>query len=88
MALVPDWNEGRGLTDLLERFTGTKPWDDQKTMIAAYERHNERVKKLIPPERLLDWNARMGWEPICTALNLPVPEVPFPWVNRRSDWGK
>ena len=88
VALDPDWKEGRGLTDLLERFTGTKQWDDQETMMAAYERHNDQVRKAVPPERLLDWNATMGWEPICRALNLPMPEVPFPWVNRRSEWSK
>ena len=88
MALAPDWKEGTGLTDLLERFTETKEWDDQKTMMTAYERHNDAVHKLAPPERLLDWNAAQGWEPICLALNLPVPEVPFPWVNHRSEWAK
>jgi len=88
LALDPGWKEGRGLTELLERFTGTKEWDDQNSMMAAYERHNDLVRKTIPSNRLLDWNATMGWEPICSALNLPVPEVPFPWVNRRSEWSK
>ena len=88
LALDPGWKEGRGLTELLERFRGTKEWDDQNSMMAAYERHHDLVRKTIPPNRLLDWNATMGWEPICSALNLPVPEVPFPWVNRRSEWSK
>jgi hypothetical protein len=57
-------------------------------MIAAYERHNAEVKKTIPPERLLVWNAAEGWDPICKALGLPVPDIVFPWVNRRSDWNK
>ena len=88
LALDPDWKEGRGLTDLLERFTGTKHWDDPSTMMAAYERHNDAVRKTVPRQRLLEWNATEGWEPICKALRLPVPEIPFPWVNRRSEWGK
>lgn len=88
MALAQDWNDGRGLTDLLECFTGTKHWDDQERIMSAYERHNESVRKTIPKERLLDWNVTLGWEPICAALNLPVPEDPFPWVNHRSDWNK
>ena len=88
MALAQDWNDGRGLTDLLERFTGTEHWDDQKTMMSAYERHIQSVRKTIPKERLLDWNVTLGWEPICAALNLPIPEDPFPWVNRRSEWSK
>lgn len=88
LALASDWKEGRGLVDLLERFTGTRHWDDAGTMIAAYERHNAEVKKTIPPERLLVWNAAEGWDPICKALGLPVPDIVFPWVNRRSDWNK
>ena len=86
LALAPDWKEGRGLLDLLERFTGTSRWDDPATMMAAYERHNIEVKRSLPPERLLEWHATDGWEPICRALYLPIPESPFPWSNRRSEW--
>jgi hypothetical protein len=86
LALAPDWNEGRGLLNLLERFTGTKHWDNPATMMAAYERHNAEVRMNVPPQRLLEWRATEGWEPICDALHLPIPEVPFPWNNRRSEW--
>ena len=85
-ALAPDWKEGRGLLDLFERFTGTSDWDDPSTLITAYERHNDNVKKAVPEDRLLVWNASEGWQPICQALRLAVPDEPFPWVNRRSEW--
>jgi hypothetical protein len=88
MSLAPDWSEGRGLLDLLERFTGTAQWDDPATMMAAYERHNAEVWRLIPPSRLLEWRATDGWQPICGALGLPVPDLPFPWVNQRSEWAR
>jgi Sulfotransferase domain len=87
MALSPKWKDGRGLPDLLERFTGTKHWDDQTTMMAAYERYNTEVRKTVPRHRLLEWHASEGWEPICRALGLPIPTIPFPWTNRRSEWG-
>ena len=86
MALAPDWSEGRGFLDLLERFTGTTRWDDPATMMAAYERHNAEVRRLAPPERLLEWRATDAWQPICDALGLSVPDRPFPWVNQRSEW--
>ena len=76
------------LTALLEKFTGTKQWDDAGTMKTAYEQHITRVRTTLSPERLLVWNAAQGWDPICKALALPVPGIPFPWVNRRSDWVK
>ena len=88
LALAPGWKEGRGLLNLFERFTGTEQWDNPATMMAAYERHNVEVKRNAPAQRLLDWNATEGWEPICRALRLPVPEIPFPWRNRRSEWTK
>lgn len=86
MALAPDWNEGRGLLDLLERFTGGKYWDDPATLQAAYERHNAEVRQTVPQHRLLEWQATEGWAPLCSALSVPVPDLPFPWVNRRSEW--
>jgi hypothetical protein len=86
MAQAPGWTEGRGLLDLLERFTGTTRWDDPQTLMAAYERHNADVRKRAPSERLLEWRATEGWEPICRALGLPVPELPFPWTNQRNEW--
>jgi hypothetical protein len=86
-ALAPDWNDGRDLVTLFERFTGSEQWDDPATLLAAYERHNDAVRRTVPSHRLLDWRATDGWEPICHALGVPVPDVPFPWTNRRSEWG-
>lgn len=88
MALAPEWNEGRGLLDLLERFTGTKRWDDAATMMATYEQHNAKVRQTIPRHHLLEWRAAQGWAPLCRALNLHEPDIPFPWVNQRSEWTK
>jgi hypothetical protein len=86
LALAPGWAEGRGLLDLLERFTGTKEWDHPETLMAAYERHNSEVRRDAPPNRFLEWRASEGWEPLCRALRLPAPHIPFPWTNRRSEW--
>ncbi|MBT4161110.1 MAG: sulfotransferase family protein [Gammaproteobacteria bacterium] len=55
--------------------------DNKAEVIAAHDRHNERVRKTIPPNRLLEWRPGDGWEPICSALDLPVPAEPFPHAN-------
>ena len=55
-------------------------------MMAAYERHNAQVRSSVTPGRLLEWRAAEGWEPICRALRLPIPDTPFSWTNRRSEW--
>jgi hypothetical protein len=50
-------------------------------MIGAYERHNAAVRSAIPADRLLEWTATDGWEPLCERLGLPVPDDPFPRTN-------
>ncbi len=86
MAAAPDWDGRRHLVDLFERFVGGANWDDPATLKAAYERHNQAVRDSISRERLVEWQASQGWAPICRALGVAVPEIPFPWKNRRSEW--
>ncbi|MBZ0291344.1 MAG: hypothetical protein K8L99_02145, partial [Anaerolineae bacterium] len=87
LALADDWPHGRDLVTLFERFTGVQDWDDDSVLKAAYERQNDAVRQSISSHRLLEWRATEGWELICRALGLPVPQQPFPWKSRRSDWG-
>ena len=42
---------------------------------------NERVKQVVPAERLLVWNPSEGWEPLCDFLEVPVPAEPLPCLN-------
>jgi hypothetical protein len=46
--------------------------------------HNERVKRTVPPERLLVWQAADGWEPLCEFLELDVPLQALPHLNDRE----
>lgn len=64
----------------------TSALDDRAAAIAAFERHNARVRATVPAARLLEWQAGDGWQPICSALGLPVPDEPFPRTNTREDW--
>jgi Sulfotransferase domain len=47
----------------------------------VYLRHIDDVKRRAPPERLLVYEVRDGWQPLCRFLGLPVPDEPFPHVN-------
>ena len=40
----------------------------------------------IPSSRLLEWNAKDGWEPLCAALGVPVPDEPFPVTNTTEEF--
>jgi hypothetical protein len=61
-------------------------WNDRDSAMAAYERHNDAVRRGVPPERLLEWKADDGWQPLCAALDLPVPEFPFPHKNSATEF--
>ena len=47
----------------------------------AYKEHYALVRGLVPPERLLEFDVRQGWGPLCAFLGKDVPDVPFPHVN-------
>ena len=46
-----------------------------------YRQHNERVQAVIPAEKLLVFNVKQGWKPLCEFLGCDVPSTPFPRVN-------
>ena len=60
--------------------------DDRDTAIAAYERHNAEVRATADPSRLVEWQPGDGWEPLCHALGVAVPDEPFPHVNSTDDF--
>jgi len=47
-----------------------------------YRMHNAYVKSVVPADKLLFFNPKDGWEPLCKFLNVPVPDVPFPRDNQ------
>ncbi|HVY49217.1 MAG TPA: sulfotransferase [Minicystis sp.] len=59
---------------------------DREAAIAAYERHNAAVRAEVPKHRLLAWQPGDGWEPLCKALGVPVPDEPFPHVNTTEEF--
>ncbi len=60
--------------------------EDANHAVAVFEKHIETVKRTIPPERLLVYEAGEGWERLCEFLSVPVPEEPFPRVNTREEF--
>ena len=52
---------------------------------AVFARHNQAVRETIALERLLVFEVKEGWEPLCAFLDVPVPEdEPFPRVNEAA----
>ncbi len=52
----------------------------------VFRRHIETVKRQVPPERLLVYEVRDGWAPLCRFLGLPMPAGPFPHVNATEEF--
>ena len=61
-------------------------FEDKTKMMAAMESHNQAIKDAIPPRRLLVWEVTEGWEPLCRALGVPVPNRPFPRTNTKTEF--
>jgi len=54
---------------------------DKDVCIAVYNRHIAEVRFAVPRERLLEFDVRQGWDPLCGFLGRPVPQEPFPHLN-------
>lgn len=86
---LPDWLPW---TSTLARLTDQLIWDgtfngrarEKDVAIAQFHRHTREVRAEIAPQRLLVYDVKQGWEPLCRFLGLPVPDLPFPHTNRRS----
>ena len=85
----PQW---QGFLDMIDRLiwqgkgTFASGHAEPRQLIETMTRHNEEVKRVIAPERLLVWSVTDGWEPLCEFLELPVPEVPLPHINDRKEF--
>ena len=58
--------------------------DRESTKLIYYE-HIESVKKIIPTDKLLIYNVKEGWGPLCEFLDVEVPGIPFPKVNDTAE---
>jgi Sulfotransferase domain len=69
---------------LAERFCDD--FTNRDAMVAAFERHNDDVRRRVPSTQLLEWRAEDGWGPICARLGVPAPEGPFPLTNTTEEF--
>jgi hypothetical protein len=66
--------------DFADKFT------NKAFALEVFHRHNEEVKRLVPANRLLVYEVKQGWEPLCEFLGVPAPAVAFPRVNEQADF--
>lgn len=66
--------------------TGFQPGLDEAGLSSAFSAHCAAVKAAIPASRLLVYQVKQGWEPLCAFLDVPVPDTDFPRTNDRSEF--
>lgn len=49
---------------------------------------NDSVIKYVPKERLLVYQVKEGWRPLCKFLNLSEPDIEFPYKNKTKNMGR
>ena len=50
-----------------------------------YRMHNHRVKSIVAAEKLLVYNVKQGWKPLCDFLGCEVPTSAFPHENIKRE---
>lgn len=48
-----------------------------------YQGYNDDIRRLVPKDRLLEFNVKEGWKPLCAFLGKDVPAKDFPRTNER-----
>ncbi len=81
---------GDSLTGMGPKLVGKKVFDgrasDRDYAISVYEQNTADVIAAFPPDRVLTYHIGDGWETLCSFLDKPVPETPFPRTNSTEEF--
>ena len=74
--------------DMQQRLIWDRVFDgrftDRSYAINIFNQATHAVQQHVPPEKLLIFQVKDGWKPLCAFLDVPVPDVPFPHANDRE----
>jgi hypothetical protein len=59
---------------------------DRDHATRIFKRHSAEVQSEIPAGRLLTFDLRDGWKPLCNFLGVEAPEIPFPKTNSSTSF--
>ncbi|HLJ32470.1 MAG TPA: sulfotransferase, partial [Ktedonobacteraceae bacterium] len=75
--------------DVIWQGTFHNRFEDKDYTINIFKQHIEEVKRLVPPEKLLVYEVKEGWKPLCDFLGVAVPaDRPFSHLNKGSNFLK
>jgi hypothetical protein len=62
---------------------------ERQHALRVFAEHNRAVQATVPADRLLVFDVKQGWEPLCRFLDVPVPAgEPFPHAHSAADAGQ
>jgi hypothetical protein len=73
------------VTDLIAKRRFNNNFDPGH-VIEIFNDHVAAVQESIPHDRLLTYDVKEGWGPLCRFLGVPEPEIPFPNSNTTQDF--
>ena len=71
--------------EILWQGTFDERFEDKDHAIGVFNRHNEEVQRRVPKGRLLVYEVKEGWGPLCEFLGVEEPDKPFPHLNDTAD---
>ncbi|MHB8595605.1 MAG: sulfotransferase family protein [Ktedonobacteraceae bacterium] len=73
--------------DVIWQGTFHNRFEDKDYTINIFKQHIEEVKRLVPPEKLLVYEVKEGWEPLCDFLGVAIPaDRPFLHLNKGTNF--
>ncbi len=59
---------------------------DKAHVLSIYDAHNAAVRAQMAASRLLVYDVKDGWAPLCAFLGVPVPDQAFPRSNSQQEF--
>jgi len=85
------WLDGKNLRKLMGMMVTYlnlafgEDWNDAETVKQRYLDHYEHVRRVVPQERLFEFQQPFEWKPLGDFLDVKVPEGAFPRLNSTDD---
>jgi len=67
-----------------ERLQGK--FEDKEFAKKFWEDHIAEVKAYVPADKLLVYDVRDGWAPLCKFMGVPEPDEPLPHLNKKENF--
>ncbi|MCB1955314.1 MAG: hypothetical protein KDG55_06535 [Rhodocyclaceae bacterium] len=82
----PELQDWIGMAIRVVDRTGFPPGLNREGLMDAFVKHREAVQAAVPVDRLLVFEVKSGWGPLCAFLGLPEPQEAFPRTNDRAEF--